>query len=102
MVELGEQHLEESREFKELITSRWVVAAILTALVFLTYYGFILMIGLSRETLARKIGEATTLGIPLAVTVIVVSFVLTLVYVGWANTIYDKKVASLARILGKK
>ncbi|MEW6447327.1 MAG: DUF485 domain-containing protein [Bacillota bacterium] len=94
--------VEESHEFKELVTTRWVVAGTLTLLVFITYYGFILMVGLSRETLARKIGEATTLGIPLAVLVIVISFLLTLVYIVWANTGYDKRVAALTRMLDKR
>lgn len=98
----SQESIEESREFKELVTTRWVVAGLLTLLVFITYYGFILMVGLSRETLARKIGEATTLGIPLAVLVIVVSFLLTIVYIAWANTGYDKRAASLTRTLHKR
>lgn len=82
-------------EFNKLVTSRWTVATVLTILVFITYYGFILVIGLSKATLAQKIGEVTTLGIPVAVAVIVISFFLTLYYVIWANSKYDSMVASL-------
>ncbi|MEW6572059.1 MAG: DUF485 domain-containing protein [Bacillota bacterium] len=98
----AKEPVEESLEFKQLVTMRWVVAGILTLLVFVTYYGFILLVGLSRETLATKIGETTTLGIPLAVLVIIISFILTLVYIAWANTQYDKKVASLIRTLHER
>ncbi|MDI6710912.1 MAG: DUF485 domain-containing protein [Bacillota bacterium] len=93
------QRIGDSPEFTNLVVSRWTVASILTLLVFITYYGFILLVGYSKETIARKIGDATTLGIPMAVLVIVISFVLTLVYVFWANSSYDRKVASLRQSL---
>lgn len=93
--------IEESPEFKSLVASRWAVAGILTLLVFISYYGFILMVGYSKETLARKISEVTTLGIPAAVAVIIFSFVLTLVYVFWANSKYDTMVEYLRKSLEK-
>lgn len=87
--------IEKSPEFSNLVSKRWVTATILTLLVFIAYYGFIIMVGVSKATLARKIGTATTLGIPLAVLVIVISFILTLIYVTWANNKYDKIVSSI-------
>lgn len=81
--------IEKMPEFKELVVRRWKIASILTILVFVTYYGFILIVGLSKPTLAQKIGVVTTLGIPVAVAVIVISFFLTLYYVIWANNVYD-------------
>lgn len=87
--------IEKSPEFSNLVSKRWVTATILTLLVFITYYGFIIMVGVSKATLARKIGAATTLGIPLAVLVIVISFILTLIYVTWANNKYDRIVSSI-------
>lgn len=89
--------IENSPEFKQLISTRWTIALILTFLVFITYYGFVLLAGVSKATLAYKIGEVTTLGIPIAVGVIVVSFILTLIYVFWANEKYDKMVASILK-----
>lgn len=81
--------IEKMPEFKDLVVRRWKIASILTILVFITYYGFILIVGLSKETMAQKIGVVTTLGIPVAVAVIVISFFLTLFYVIWANNVYD-------------
>lgn len=81
--------IEKMPEFKDLVVRRWTIASILTILVFITYYGFILIVGLSKETMAQKIGVVTTLGIPVAVAVIVISFFLTLFYVIWANNVYD-------------
>ncbi|MEW6727433.1 DUF485 domain-containing protein [Desulforudis sp. 1088] len=94
-----EQRIEDLPEFKSLVVARWTVASILTLLVFVSYYGFILLVGYSKETIARKIGDATTLGIPMVVLVIVISFVLTLVYVLWANSSYDSRVTALRQSL---
>lgn len=91
------KNIDESQEFKNLVTRRWTVAIILTALVFLTYYGFVLVVGLSKATLAQKIGAVTTLGIPIAVAVIVISFVLTAIYVVWANSTYDSLASSIVK-----
>ncbi|MFZ5647539.1 MAG: DUF485 domain-containing protein [Bacillota bacterium] len=83
------KNIEDMPEFKELVNQRWTVAVILTVLVFINYYGFVLVVGMSKATLAQKIGAVTTLGIPVAVGVIVISFILTAMYVLWANTKYD-------------
>jgi uncharacterized membrane protein (DUF485 family) len=48
-----------------------------------------------------KIGEVTTMAIPLGVGVIIIAFVLTAFYVGWANTSYDPEVNRLKAQLRK-
>lgn len=84
----------QSQEFKTLVSRRWTVSIILLACLFVLYYGYILLIAFNKPFLARKIGEYTTLGIPLGVAVIVVSWVLTAIYVVWANG-HDVEVARL-------
>ncbi|MDP9121377.1 MAG: DUF485 domain-containing protein [Acidobacteriota bacterium] len=75
----------ESREFKSMVSKRWTVSITLTLCLFLVYYGFIVLVALNKPFLAQKIGEFTTLGIPLGVAVIVGAWVLTAIYVVWAN-----------------
>lgn len=89
------KNIDKMPEFKELVTRRWTVATILTVLVFITYYGFVLVVGLSKATLSQKIGVVTTLGIPVAIAVIVISFFLTLYYVIWSNSRYDSLALSI-------
>lgn len=84
-----------SAEFRHLVVRRWRVSIALTLALFVTYYGYILLVALDRTLLARRIGEVTTLGIPLGVAVILVSWALTAVYVAWANRSYDAEVARL-------
>lgn len=96
------KQIERMPEFKELVTRRWTMAVILTVMVFITYYGFVLVVGMSRTTLSQKIGTVTTLGIPVAIAVIVISFILTVMYVLWANTRYDSMSAQiLSKARGK-
>jgi uncharacterized membrane protein (DUF485 family) len=88
-----------SPDFRALVSRRWTVSAVLLLLLFITYYGFILLIPYAREFMVAKIGAATTRAIPLGVAVIVISFFLTWAYVGWANQSYDPEVERLKRQL---
>ena len=75
----------ESSEFKSLISRRWSLSILLTVVLFVLYYGYILLVGYDKPLLARKVGEVTTLGIPVGVLVIVGAWVLTYIYVNWGN-----------------
>lgn len=88
-----------SAEFRRLVTERWWVSTALSAGLFLLYYGYILLVGLYKPVLARRIDGATTLGIPLGAGVIVGAWVLTAIYVIWANRRYDREVSRLRNLL---
>ena len=85
----------ESADFKQLVRGKWRITVVLTLLLFLVYYGFIVLIAVDKPFLAQKIGEYTTLGIPLGVGVIVAAWVLTAIYVSWANRVQDVEVSRL-------
>ena len=85
----------ESPDFKKLVSTRWTVSIVLLILLFVTYYGYILLVGMNRESLAQKVGEYTTLGIPVGVAVIIIAFILTAYYIYWANKKYDPEVERL-------
>ncbi|HEV3073433.1 MAG TPA: DUF485 domain-containing protein, partial [Thermoanaerobaculia bacterium] len=85
----------ESPDFKRLVRGKWTIAIVLTIVLFIVYYGFILLIAADKPVLAQKIGEYTTLGIPIGVGVIVAAWVLTFIYVVWANRVHDVEVSRL-------
>jgi uncharacterized membrane protein (DUF485 family) len=85
----------DSADFQHLVTIRWRVSLALSALLFVLYYGYIILIAANRALLSRRIGEVTTLGIPLGAAVIVGAWLLTAVYVIWANRYYDAEAARL-------
>lgn len=90
----------DSDEFRQLVRRRWRVSLVLTALLFILYYGFILLIALDRAFLSQRIGAATTIGIPIGAGVIVGSWALTAAYIAWANRRYDPDAARLRRQVG--
>jgi len=84
-----------SRDFKLLVSTRWKVSTVLLVLLFACYYGYILLVAADKPLVSRRIGEVTTLAIPLGVGAIVVAWVLTAIYVSWANRSYDPEVDRL-------
>ena len=88
-----------SARFKALVAKRWRVSIVLTVLLFVIYYGYILLVAYHKELLAQKVGVYTNYGILFGVLTIVLSWVLTVVYVIWANTSYDKEVEELKKEL---
>jgi uncharacterized membrane protein (DUF485 family) len=89
----------QSERFKSLMRKRWTVSAILTTILFVIYYGYILIVGYGKTFLGVKVGVYTNYGIILGVLVIVLSWALTLVYVIWANNVYDKEVDAIKKEL---
>ena len=85
----------ESNEFKRLVSKRWTVSMILLATLFVTYYGYIILVATAKDFVSTKVGEVTTLAIPLGLATIVIAWVLTAFYVAWANKSYDPEVERL-------
>lgn len=78
-----------------LARSRWSIAITLTALVVVTYFGFIALVAFRKPLLGRQVTPGLSLGILLGALVIVVSWLLTWAYVSWANRRYDVNLAAL-------
>jgi uncharacterized membrane protein (DUF485 family) len=95
----GHKELLASAEFRHMLARRWRVSLVLTALLFVLYYGYIVLIALNRDLLSQRIGEVTTLGIPLGAAVIVGAWALTAAYVVWANRHYDPEAERLRQRL---
>lgn len=84
-----------SPEFQALVSRRLVVSLTLTALVLAVYFGFILLLAFDKAVLTQKIGDHVTLGIPVGIGVILLSWVATGIYTRWANRHYDAAVAGI-------
>lgn len=80
---------------RALAARRLRVAVMLTATMIVIYFGFIALIAFGRSRLATLIVPGLTVGILLGALVIVASWLLTYVYVRWANTHYDVELQQL-------
>lgn len=87
----------ESPAFAELRAKRRRFSAILTVMMLVIYYGFIVAIAFAPGWLATPIDGVITLGIPLGLGVIVSAIALTGVYVSRANGEFDRLTATAIR-----
>jgi uncharacterized membrane protein (DUF485 family) len=94
-MDMTPQQLLDSPDFRRLVVRRWRISLGLTGCLFALYYGYILLIAMNKEFLSRTIGGSTTIGIPIGAAVIVGAWVLTAIYVVWANRHYDAEVTRL-------
>ena len=79
----------------ELARARFRIAAILTAIMIVIYFGFLILVAYAKPLLARVVIPGLSLGILLGALVIVLSWILTWIYVRWANVHYDPHLDNL-------
>ncbi len=78
-------------KFSELVKKRSGLAWKLSAIIFVAYYSFIMLIAFSPETLGQPIGNGViTVGIPVGISIILLSIILTGIYIRRANNEFDK------------
>jgi uncharacterized membrane protein (DUF485 family) len=78
-------------KFTELVQKRSSFAWKLTIIMLVVYYAFILVIAFSPATFGQTIGSGvTTVGIPVGFGIIILSFILTGVYIQRANGEFDE------------
>ena len=96
------QQILEDPDFRQLYGQRMTIAWVLTALELGLFFGFVALVSYNKPFLAQKLGAGatTTIGIPIAVGVIFLSWVLTGIYVQWANTTYDGLVKKIRDKIG--
>lgn len=82
---------------KKVSAERWRIALILSVGMLAIYFGFILLIAFDKPLMGSLIVPGLSVGILLGVFVILSAWVLTTIYVRWANRVYDGKIASLRR-----
>lgn len=87
-------------DFKKLCSKKNSISIVLTLLTMFVYYGFIFLIAFNKPFLASKITQTITVGIPVGIGVIVFSWLLTGIYVRWANKKYDLLVEKVKEKIG--
>jgi uncharacterized membrane protein (DUF485 family) len=78
-----------------LAASRRRVTGILTGIMMILYFGFILLVAFDKPLMSSQLVPGLSVGILLGVLVILSAWVLVGVYVWWANRSYDRQIAAL-------
>ncbi len=96
--------IEANPKYHELVRKRSSYSTIMSILMIIVYYGYILLIAFNREWLGTPLapGMVTTIGIPLGVGVIIFTIVITNIYVRKANTEFDDMSSEVIREASKK
>ncbi len=102
MSKLKKEDILNDPDFKDLAGQKNTISIILTIFELVLYFGFIGLIAYNKPFLAQKLsGEgATTIGIPIAVGTILLSWVFTGIYIWWANAKYDGLVKKVKDKIG--
>jgi uncharacterized membrane protein (DUF485 family) len=86
--------------FQALVQQRARFAWVLSSVMLIIYFGFILLVAFAKPLLAMKIGGGvTSLGILIGLGVILSAFILTGIYVHRANGRFDELTRNLTKEL---
>jgi uncharacterized membrane protein (DUF485 family) len=85
------------RNLAAVAAARWKVAMTLTILMMAVYFGFVLLVAFNKPLLGRQLADGLSVGMLLGVLVIVTAWLLTWIYVRWANTHYDAALQNMRR-----
>jgi uncharacterized membrane protein (DUF485 family) len=78
-----------------LSRQRWRIALALGAVMVVVYFGFVLLIAFDKALMAQLLLPGLSLGVLLGAVVIVATWVVTWIYVRWANTHMDRRIGEL-------
>lgn len=82
--------------YRELLRRRTRFTWVLSAIMLITYFGYVALIAFDKAVLARPIGNGvTSIGIPIGIGLILLGIVLTGIYVRRANRDFDPLVRAL-------
>ena len=83
-------------ELRRIVARRWRIGTVLTVVMSVGYFGFILLVAFAKPTVGTLLlGDRVSVGIVIGALVIVLAPILTAIYVRWANRHYDNAIAKL-------
>jgi uncharacterized membrane protein (DUF485 family) len=99
MAQATYERIRSNPKFQAFVQKRNNYAIIMTVLIMVAYFGYILLVAFNKPLLASKLSEGavTSLGIPLGVGVILFTIVLTWIYVRRANSEFDAEAEAIIK-----
>ncbi len=98
-----QEKIRANPKFAELVGKRTRFAIILSLVVLVPYYSFMLLVSLQPQIFAAKISEGSviTIGWPIAALIVIGGWLLTGVYVNRANGEFDRLTTEVLKEAGK-
>ena len=87
-----EKKIINDKNFKSLVKRKSYISWLLSAITLLTYFSFILLVAFFPEVLGHKISDESiiTIGIPIGISIIILAFASTGIYVFIANKEFEQ------------
>jgi uncharacterized membrane protein (DUF485 family) len=89
----------QSAAFKKLVKTRWNISLSFTFIMLFIYIGFLMVVAYHKDTLKMPLGDSLNLAIVVGLGIIIFSWLITGVYVYWANNYYDAAVKEIKKDL---
>ena len=89
----------QSPAFRKLVKNRWNISLTFTFLMLFVYIGFLMVVAYQKDTLKMPVGDSLNLAIIVGIGIIIFSWLITGVYVYWANNYYDAAVKEIKKDL---
>jgi len=95
------ERIKNNPKYQKLVRERSRFAWTLSIIMLVVYYAFIMVIAFNPSLFGTKIGSGViTLGIPVGIAIIIISFVLAGIYVRRANGEFDRLTQEVKDELG--
>jgi uncharacterized membrane protein (DUF485 family) len=95
------EQVKNNPKYQKLVTERSKFAWTLSIIMLVVYYAFIMTIAFNPSFLGTKIGDGVmTIGIPIGIAIIFISFILAGIYVRRANGEFDQLTKEVREELG--
>lgn len=99
-MKLSQEQEKSIIKFRSFVSFRNKIALILSMVIFIAYYAFILGVGLAPDVLGYRLGPSSiTLGIMIGIFLIALCIIATGIYTFLANTYFDKDQAEILQQL---
>jgi len=96
------EQVKNNPKYQKLVSERSRFAWTLTIIMLVVYYAFIMTIAFSPEILGTKMGDGVmTIGIPIGIAIIFISFILAGIYVRRANGEFEQLTKEVRDELGE-
>ena len=85
------ERIQNNPKFLKMVSTRNTYSIIMTIMMMVVYFGYILLIAFNKPFLATKVSEGAVMsvGIPMGLGVLVFTIIITAIYVRKANTEFD-------------
>ena len=85
------ERIRANPKFLQMVSTRNNYSIVMTIMMMVVYFGYILLIAFNKPFLATKLSEGavTSVGIPMGLGVLVFTIIITAIYVRKANTEFD-------------